>query len=507
MSDYIKIAEENFDDFKKTLANLIAIPSVAKYAEGSAPFGKGVNDALEFTLKMAEKDGFKVKNVDNYGGHIDFPAVSKDSEVTSSKGDDTVIAVVGHLDVVPAGDLENWNTDPFKLIEKDGKLYGRGVLDDKGPLLASYFALKALKESGFKPSKTIRIILGCDEETDWMGMTYYMQQVKPKVIAGFSPDADFPAIHAEKGCAQFKLERKVSGFPTSGFHLAEMTGGTVANAVADKTVACLKWIDGGKDSEDLSFDASEKKIFEKAKDFSPHISEAHDLSKVSLVDKFITVEEDLEKKSILLTAHGVSAHSSRPDLGINAISVMMEFLETINLPYVVTNDLIRFYNSHIGHSCNGENIGIGFADDPSGKLSLNVGIVDINEKKATYVIDVRYPVTLDFEDIYDGLQSYVVPLEYRVEKIANMAPLYKAADDPLIETLMNSYKEFTGDLESKPIVIGGATYARAVPNTVAFGPVMPGREDICHQPNEYIYTEDLENSIKIFARAMYELAK
>ena len=127
--------------------------------------------------------------------------------------------------------------------------------------------------------------------------------------------------------------------------------------------------------------------------------------------------------------------------------------------------------------------------------------------KAGFTLDIRYPVTMDLDDVYDGIRATVVPEGYRVKCVNHMAPLYKPVDDPLIVTLMNAYKEFTGDEKSKPIVIGGGTYARAVPNTVAFGPVMPGREDICHQPNEYIFAEDLYMSIKIFAKALYELAK
>lgn len=495
---YIEIIEKNYNEFKDNLGKLIAIPSVVDEAEGNMPFGKNVDNALNFVLNMAEKDGFIIKNVDKYGGHIDFPT-SRPINESEPADEEEIVAVVGHLDVVPAGDIENWNTDPFSMVERDGKFFGRGVLDDKGPLLASYYAVKALKEAGFSPGKTIRLILGCDEETEWKGMKYYMETEQPNVVSGFSPDADFPAIHAEKGCTEFLVERKISGESEGGRIITKMTGGTVTNAVADKATANLKF--SGSPDE---CDAAWEKISSLSKSFKPRVTLPEEFNNP---EDLITLEKMPEINTVCLTSHGISAHGSRPDLGLNAISVMMDFLGQLDLPEGPSREIVDFYNDHLGYTFNGENMGIPFSDEPSGKLSLNVGLVDIDQDKAGFTLDIRYPVTMDLDDVYDGIRATVVPEGYRVKCVNHMAPLYKPVDDPLIVTLMNAYKEFTGDEKSKPIVIGGGTYARAVPNTVAFGPVMPGREDICHQPNEYIFAEDLYMSIKIFAKALYELAK
>ena len=492
----MEFTEKYHDEFKGVLSKLIAIPSVVSNAEGNMPFGAEVNRALELMLEIAKKDGFDVKNVDNYGGHIDFLGKNKDE----------IVAVVGHIDVVPCGELENWNTNPFEMFEKDGKFYGRGVLDDKGPLLAAYYAVKALKDLGFEPNKTIRIILGCDEETEWNGMTYYMEKEKPNVVSGFSPDADFPAIHAEKGCAQFLIEKKLAPHHSAGICIKSMNGGTVANAVADKAVAEFKYLSSQENG--MTFDDAYNKILASANSFVP--SEGSNIEKFDGVGKLIDVEMAKEQNTILLTTHGVSAHGSRPNLGLNAISLLMDFLGKLENEHLLSPqscDIVNFYNDKLGYFFDGSKMGIGFSDEPSGKLSLNIGLVNWNEEKVSYTIDIRYPVTVDFQDVCDGLLEAVVPDEYRVQNLNHMKPLYKPVTDPLIETLMSAYKEFTGDLVGKPIVIGGGTYARAVPNTVAFGPVMPGREDICHQPNEYIHAEDLYMSIKIFARALRELAK
>ena len=170
MKDYIKIIEDNKEEMLQTLADLVAIPSVVSAPDGDYPYGAEVQKAYEFMMAKAEKDGFITNNVDNQGGHLDFPGKTDD-----------LIAVVGHLDVVPAGDPANWNTDPFKAEIIDGKMYGRGTIDDKGPLLAGYYAVKALKEAGFEPTKTIRVMLGLDEETNWYGMEYYMEREKAPV--------------------------------------------------------------------------------------------------------------------------------------------------------------------------------------------------------------------------------------------------------------------------------------------------------------------------------------
>ena len=390
-----------------------------------------------------------MKNVDNYGGHIEFKGKT-----------DEVVAVVGHLDVVPAGDLSNWKTDPFRAEISGGRMYGRGTIDDKGPFIAGYYAMKALKQAGFEPTRSIRAIMGLDEETEWKGMEYYMKKENPNVVSGFSPDADFPAIHAEKGLIIFDIVKKLGGGcrgaeKDRGVKLISLTGGTVANAVADGAEAVI--LRDGKREE--------------------------------------------------IRVKGVTAHAASPELGLNAISLLMELLGGIKFDSEETNSLIAFYNEYIGFNIHGEKIGACLEDEPSGNLAFNVGIARIDGEEARLTVNIRYPVTFDVEQVYSGMEEVLEPLGYTIERVDYQPPLYKAVDDPLIVTLMETYGKFTGDHESKPLVIGGATYARAVPNTVAFGPVMPGNPDMCHQSNEYVDIEDLITSTKIFAEALYKLAR
>jgi len=469
MENYIDIIENKKEELFQAIGDIVAIRSVAGEPEGNMPFGKGVQDALDHLLKKAVADGFEVKNVDNYGAHIDFRGETDD-----------IVAMVGHIDIVPEGDTANWTGDPFKVEIRDGKMFGRGVLDDKGPLMIGYYAMKALRDAGFKPNKTIRIIIGCDEETAWSGMNYYLEREKAPV-AGFSPDADFPAIYAEKGLIEYRLKKNIdNGEGFKGPMLESMTGGSVINAVADSAIAVIS----GVEPEYIK----------------------------SIVDAYLQTHKCEIKlningtKSEIITK-GVSSHAAQPELGVNAISILFDLLGSIEFGSLDVNDAISLYNEYIGFNVHGEKAGCAVEDEPSGKLSYNVGLVSINEKEFTLSIDSRCPVTIDVEDIYKGIYAFAAEHALEVEKLDYLAPLYKPVDDPLIKTLMDTYKDYTGDVDAKPLLIGGATYARAVPNTVAFGPVMPGADDVCHMPDEYMRVDDIVTSAKIFADALYKLAK
>ena len=187
--------DENKAEMIKSLSNLLSIPSVSGEAEPGMPFGRNVQLAYDYMMQLGKKEGFALYNADNYGGHIDF------------EGKDTgIVGIVGHLDVVPEGD--GWKHDPYGGEVEDGIIYGRGTIDNKGPVIASFYAMKALKECGFEPEKTIRLILGLDEETNWNGMEYYLNDVGEIPDFGFTPDADFPAIHGEKGIMVFDIVKK-----------------------------------------------------------------------------------------------------------------------------------------------------------------------------------------------------------------------------------------------------------------------------------------------------------
>lgn len=453
-----------------SLSKLISIPSVVSDAKDSMPFGEDVHRAYMLMMEMAEKEGFDIFNADNYGGHIDFTGA-----------EEGVVGVVGHLDVVPEG--SDWSFEPYGGEIADGNVCGRGTTDDKGPVIACFYAMKALKECGYEPGKTIRLILGLDEETNWHGMDYYMNAVGDKPDLGFTPDGDFPVIHGEMGILVFDIVKKFDHGGGKGLELSRITGGTAANSVADNCRAVLHQA-GGEGYEHIKELVAEFRREKNCKINCKGIG-----------------------KSFEITIQGVSAHGAKPEQGENAVTMMMELLGKLNFANEDTNDFISFYNDCIGYELHGENMGCGFEDEPSGRLIFNVGMIELDKKTAKLTINIRYPVTMDDDAVYEGLMTVLDKYDLGIVKGKHQAPIYVAEDEPLIRTLMDIYKKHTGDADSKPLVIGGGTYARAVQNTVAFGARFPEDPDVMHQKNEYISIDNMMKLAKIYAEAIYRLAE
>lgn len=498
--------DHNWEEQIATLGDMVAIPSVAGEAvtlqpgtpdEEVLPFGKEVHRVFSYALQKGHEMGFETQNVDNYGGHIEMPG-----EILNEEGEligtaEETMGIVGHLDVVPAGD--GWSQDPFEMTiqlptgesqsraaapsgnEPAGVLVGRGVLDDKGPVVAALYAMKAIKDAGYTPHTNVRIILGLDEETNWYGMDYYLEKVKAPDF-GFTPDGDFPVIHGEKGIQVFDLVKKLSRPANDGIALRSLTGGIAANMVADNARAVLL----SKDKEAYA------PIRDKAARWK-------DEGRAQIATKIIG-------KSLEITVKGKPAHGSTPEKGVNAISLLMRFLEDISFNADDINDFISFYNTYIGEETDGTALGCGYEDEPSGKLVLNVGMAAIDQKTATLTINVRYPVTMPGEKVYEGMMPALNKYDIGVVKGKEQTPIYKDVDDPMIRTMMDIYQEHTGDKESQPLVIGGGTYARAFDNVVAFGACFPWTNDKMHQADEELSLADFRKMTVIFADTIYRLA-
>ena len=479
--EYLKLIEEYKDEMIKTLQELIAIKSVAEPAlndseDGFLPFGKGVHDCFKYMLGKAAGDGFDTQNVDNYGGHIEFGGYFLDESGEIIGTSTEIVGVLAHLDVVPEG--SDWKYEPFAGEIADGKVYGRGSSDNKGPLVASYYAMKALKDSGIVPGKKVRLILGLDEETDWDGMKHYFSKEKSPDL-GFTPDAEFPVIHGEKGILVFELAKKIGKTNNKGLELRTVTGGNAANMVADSARAIVRG-----DNYELIRDIVTN--YKGETGYKIHVKGMG--------------------KSLEITSHGISAHGARPDKGLNAISIMMELLGKLPIVNEDMIDFIEFYNNQIGFELDGTKMGCGISDEVSGNLIFNVGKVNIDSEAGRLVINVRYPVTANEEDVYSSIMPLLNLHNFGIIRLKNQAPIYFPEDYPMVEILMDIYREQTGDLDSKPIIIGGGTYARATNNIVAFGATFPGEEEVAHQKNEYISIDSLMRAAKIYAEAIYKLS-
>lgn len=471
--DYIKYIEEYKDEMIETLCHLISIKSVREESvttdEGEIyPFGHGVQKAYEYTMNKAREMGFKVENIDNYGGHIEMGTGKE------------IMGIIGHLDVVPEG--EGWDYQPYGGEIVDDIIYGRGTTDDKGPVVACLYAMKALKEAGFVPKQRIRLILGLDEETCWDGIEYYEKHTEMPDY-GFTPDADFPAINGEKGILVFDIAKKFSKTTVKGLELTSIKGGNAANMVAEYARAVVR--------------AQDPVIYDNIKELGNEFR-----AKTGYKINFKGVGKSLE-----ITTYGKSAHGASPQLGVNGISIMMEFLGKLNFVNEDVNDFIGFYNEHIGFDLNGSNIGSPLEDEASGKLTFNVGIIDMTKEAVKLTVNVRYPVSCTEEQVYKGMEANINKYNLGIIKEKNQPPIYMDPESPMIKTLMDVYQKHTGDTDSKPLVIGGGTYARIAKNLVGFGAALPGEEDRMHQKNECISIDKLMLITKIYADAIYGLSE
>ncbi|QHI72652.1 Sapep family Mn(2+)-dependent dipeptidase [Aminipila terrae] len=435
--EYLKRIDESKDEMVRTLQELVSIKSVEDKPAKDAPFGKGVAEAFDYMMKKAESEGFDTENADNYGGHIEFGGYILDEEGQITGTSDEVMGIIGHLDVVPEG--SDWEYEPYGGVIADGRIYGRGTIDNKGPVVAAYYAMKALRDSGYMPEKKVRLILGLDEETNWKGMYHYLSKVKAPDF-GFTPDAEYPAIYAEKGILVFQLAKKIGKSAGKGLELRSLTGGNAPNSVADYARAVVR--------------ADKMEAYDKVKELA---SQYRDQNCAEEGQHAYGAKLNCKGvgKSLEIVVQGVSAHGATPEDGTNAVSVLMDFLGKIDIINDDVNEFVEFYNKHIGFELDGSAMGCGLSDEASGKLVFNVGKVDLEGEALILTINIRYPVTFNDDTVYQAMMPVINKYNMGVIKIKNQDPIYMPKDHPMIKTLMEIYGEHTGDTEREPILIGG----------------------------------------------------
>ena len=425
-----------FEKLKQSLIDFIKIPSVRSAPVDGAPCGIECKRALDYALDLGMALGFETsKNLDGLVGYLDL-----------GKSEDT-FGILAHVDVVPAG--EGWTKDPFGGEIVDGKIYGRGSMDDKGPIVIIMYAIHELLKNGYTPKKRIRVILGADEETGgnptrtaWESIDKYLEYEKMPDI-GISPDADFPVINAEKGILNVKLSIKAPD------NVIDAHGGTASNIVPNKATMIL--------SDDKGVDD-------------------------------VTLDVEKTDTGIKVTAYGKSAHGAKPYDGDNAIIKLLSYgLDDERFDCLM--------NVH------GIGLGINLFDDESGRLTVNVGTMEKVDDQLVFVLNIRYPVSVKSEEV---VQKIKAKWQGTVEIIKDTLPLYVPRDHYLVKTLLDSYNKVTGD-NAEPIAIGGGTYARALPCGVGFGIMFPGDVDTMHAPDEYISFENIKKAFDIYYDAIKAL--
>ncbi|WP_308588991.1 M20/M25/M40 family metallo-hydrolase [uncultured Oscillibacter sp.] len=417
----------------QTLQGLLRIPSVSGHgATPAQPYGKEVDEALDHTLALCRSLGMKT---------VKLPGKTAWAEI--GQGDE-LIAVVPHLDVVPAG--EGWTVAPFDGTVRDGRIYGRGSSDNKGPAVACIYAAADVLEAlrGALPRR-LRLIFGQSEETGlWPDMDYYRTHEETP-LAGFTPDAEFPALSGEKGMlwAQVSLPRERSG-------LCFLHGGTACNIVAAQCEAAYPGRDG---------------------------------------------------TPVRVSAAGRAAHATVPDQGVSAIDAVMQTLRG-----AVEDPLVAFYETYLSGACHGEKLAIDCADEPSGRTTLCAGMVRTTASELTMTLDIRYPVTGDGAAILASVERAAGQYGLGLTLLKNAKPLYRPKHHPILQQVLAAYREETGDL-GDPIVIGGGTYARGIDNIVGFGGAFPGHVHTEHQADEYMELADFYQQRRIYRSAMLRLLR
>lgn len=546
------------------LQALLAIPSVKDEATAGldAPCGQAVAQALDYMLELARSHGMITEKLEGIVGYAAYGGNAADG-VGDRAEDDGYVAVLTHLDVVPPGD--GWTSPPFEPQIREGRLYARGALDDKGPAMASLYALLAIQSLGLPLRRQVRLIWGTDEESGMSCMDAY-NRLQPAPIAGFTPDADFPVIHAEKGQVNARMTLEPNRNPETpespaSLRLLSFRAGRAANMVPDEAEAVISGpaarladiagkygtylrgeiggsseIDEGQtgEADDPVMPVEPSKLGETSELSNPAepsnpvepVEQPCKLGEPSEFGESVEPCEPVEPSNpdkpsnlaepvkpgepgsakLILRLHGRSVHGMVPHEGINAGLRLLRFLrecEWSGAAHAFVRDLDRL----LFDDFEGRALGIAGSDELTGPLTVNASLFayEPSTQQAGVHLNIRHPIGMEPEEIVARLSERLSAIGWRLEPGSLKRPHAVPADHPLVTTLQRVYREQTGQ-PATLLSTGGGTYAAKLASGVAFGPLFPGEYDSAHQPDESIALDSLFRATALYARAIYELA-
>ena len=449
----------------KDLSDLVAVPSVRGEAKPGMPYGEGPAAVLEAMGKILEREGLKVTNYDNYVVTGDFGEGEK------------ALDILAHLDVVPVSDT--WTvTEPFKALVKDGRIYGRGTCDDKGPAIAALYAVKALKDLNILPEKSLRLIFGSDEECGSSDLLHYYA-IEEEAPATFTPDADFPLVNIEKA----RLSKSFSAPAVKEEGKREVTAfraGIKENVVPCDAVFAL-----------AGFDTDE-------------VNAAAEKAAAGTGASFSCEEKDGE---IVVKVRGQAAHASTPELGNNAITAALEMIAALNTDDTTTVSLLMGIRSCFPHGdTKGEALGVAMSDDESGALTINLGILNLEDGVLTGVFDSRAPICATDENLTKVIGKRITGIGMEIDDLPMQPAHCVPSDSDLVKNLLASYELYFHE-KGTPLAIGGGTYVHDLKHGVAFGCEIPGVDTHMHGDDEYMDIDLMLKSAKIFADAILRICR
>ena len=427
----------------RSLDQWISIPSVLDEKAVHTPFGDNIQHALEVAMETCQSLGMTT--------HIDEKGYYAYAEIGSG---DELLAILCHLDVVPTGNETAWRFPPFELNLADGKLYGRGSQDDKGPSIAALYGLKSLLDHGYHLNKRVRFIFGADEETLWRCMERYNAN-EEQADYGFAPDSAFPLTFAEKGLLQLYLY--------------------------------------GPGSEDLTLDVQH--ALNVVPDQAKYQGQYSETLKESLDQLKFDYKDDGDEVTVI----GESIHAKDAPKGVNAL---VQLAQALNKSY--QHPMLEFISKYFSKAT-GEDLFGQIEDEMSGGLTCNLAQLKIDANQSKLGIDMRIPVTANKEELVTRLEEVAQEYNLRYEEFDYLASLYVPEDSELVQTLLTVYRNLTGD-NSKPLSSGGATFARTMPNCVAYGACLPDVPMTEHQINEAMPLKNFYDAMEIYAQAIRALA-
>ena len=455
-------------EMEENLQKLIRIKSVLSEAGENAPFGEGIQKSLEFILALGKEKGFECINFENYACEINY-----------GEAEESVGAAL-HLDVVPEG--TGWTFDPYGGELSHGRIYGRGAVDDKGPLIAVFYACCAIKDSGLPLTKKIKQIIGTNEETGVFACLKHYKEHAQLPGCGIVPDSWFPAVYAEKGFLDFQFFRKVKEISESsnrGIRLLQIHGGEALNIVAPFAKAVFHADETGA--------TVLKQAIKRQKD--SHL--------------FALKEEG---QILTVTVTGKAAHASAPELGVNGISILLILLKELSFQPADLCESIYELAEMAAKDSDGAGMGID-CEDHTGKLTNNLGLISYKDGEFDLKMNIRSPITITPEELESKLKEKAESIRMECRMLNYNPHFYIPEDHPMIQMLTQVYREMTGDEETKPKTHGGGSYARILDHFVPFGPSVQGEELCFHKQDEFISCERLLLLSKIYAEALYRLAK
>lgn len=450
------------ENFISDLSSLIEIPSVEDTCLDGKPYGESCATVLDTMLSLCQKYGFETKNFDNHAGTAIF----------KGKDDTIKLDILSHLDVVAAG--TGWNTDPFKLVENDGFIYGRGVVDDKGPALASLYACLALRNLGLLPENSVKLIFGCAEETGSSDLKHYFKTEKSAPNT-FTPDADFPVYNGEKG--RYVPNFSMSCEYESGARVTAFQCGNAPNIVPEKARCTIVGVDNAVLKENIS-----------------------------ILEKQLGVTYEICGDEII--CFGKSAHASTPEKGINALTALIKLIVSLPLSDCKSTRAFHSLESILPHAdTTGLHAGIYMKEQVSGEITVAFSMLHFDGRQMLGVCDMRLPFCATVENTKDVFEKVLSDEGFTMSGDMTK-PHYTPNDSSFVQSLLSCYEEVTGE-KGQTHVMGGGTYVHDIDGGVAFGPVF---ENIdynvnLHGANECVKLSDLLLAATIYAIAILEVTK